>query len=235
MAFLAISFAFGCRRYVKSRQGFQWATGVQTFFWWIIPILFLIFDWNKLHILWVAPICFFSAQFLVIGGIPILSNVVMFATKMFLGIVLFGIEKPTDNSQPFNDSDADKIHFIKNLAKRRIMNDPIASMIGNIDDLSDTMILGLPEATIVYIVDTYQRLRRQGYSKNKSLEAIENHRASFGDSGALPSPLTLQNYIKYRLKIEHSEGAPISQEFIYGTIKEAVGFFAEEVESKDST
>jgi len=83
-AFLAISFAFGCRRYAKSGQEFQWTTGVQTFFWWIIATLFLIFDWNKLHILWIAPICFFSAQLLVLGGIPILSNFVMFATKGFL-------------------------------------------------------------------------------------------------------------------------------------------------------
>jgi len=121
------------------------------------------------------------------------------------------------------------------LAKRRVKDDPIASVLGNIDDLSDTMILGLPEATIVYIVDTYQLLRKQRSSENDALEAIENHRASLGDSGTLPSPLTLQNYIKYRLKIEHSGGAPISQDFINKAIKEAVEFCTERIESKRAT
>ena len=145
------------------------------------------------------------------------------------------IEKPADNSQPLDVSERDKIFFIRNLAKRRIMNNSvIASMPpGNIDNLPDTMILGLPEATIAYIVDTYLLLKRQGSSENDALKAIENHRASFGDSGTLPSPLTLQNYIKYRLKIEHSGGAPISQEFINRAIKEAVGFFTGEVELKE--
>lgn len=147
------------------------------------------------------------------------------------------IEKLADNSQPLVVSDRDKILFIRNLVKRRIMNNSVITSMppGNIDDLPDTMILGLPETTIVYIIDTYLLLRRQGSSENDALKAIENHRASFGDSETLPSPLTLQNYIKYRLKIEHSGGVPISQKFINRAIKEAVGFFTEEVESKDST
>lgn len=94
IAFLAISFAFGCRTYAKTGEAFQWTTGVQTFFFWLIAILFLIFDWNKLHILWVTPVAFFGAQFLVIGGVPILSPIVLFVTKLFLNIILIGIKQP---------------------------------------------------------------------------------------------------------------------------------------------
>lgn len=93
--FLAISFAFSCRVYAKSGKEFQWATGVQTFFFWIIAILFLIFEWNKIHILWVAPTAFFVAQFLVLGRVPILSPLVLFVTRIFLNVVLIGIKKPS--------------------------------------------------------------------------------------------------------------------------------------------
>jgi hypothetical protein len=95
VAFLAVTFAWGCRSYAKSNQGFQWATGVQTFFLWVIAILFIYFEWNKLHILWVAPISFFSAQLFAIGGIPILSPIILLATRLFLAVILVGIEKPS--------------------------------------------------------------------------------------------------------------------------------------------
>ena len=94
VAFLAISFACGCRSYSKSGQGFQWTTGVQTFFWWVIAILFLIFEWNKLHMLWIAPILFFFAQLLVLGKVPLLSPIILFATRILFGIILIGVEKP---------------------------------------------------------------------------------------------------------------------------------------------
>jgi len=99
LAFLAVSFVFSCRVYAKSGKAFQWATGVQTLFFWIIAILFIVFGWNKLHILWVTPVAFLSSQFLVLGGIPILSPIILFATKIFLSIVLVGIKNPiTGNS-----------------------------------------------------------------------------------------------------------------------------------------
>lgn len=95
LVFLAISFVFSCRVYAKSGKEFQWATGVQTFFFWIIAILFFIFGWNKLHILWVVPAAFFVAQFLVLGRVPILSPLILFVTRIFLNIVLIGIKKPS--------------------------------------------------------------------------------------------------------------------------------------------
>lgn len=226
VAFLAVSFAWGCRSYSKSGQGFQWATGVQTFFWWVIAILFLIFEWNKLHMLWIAPTLFFSAQLLVLGRVPLLSPIILFATRMFLGIILIGVEKPEGLSTPLGPVNLNKIELIKNLAKMRVQNDPIASMLGNIDSLSETMLMGLPEATIVTIVETYWQLRNQELSDKEILEAIENHRASFGDAGTLPSQLTLSNYIKYRVRLEHSHGAPISDNFIDEAIQEATETFA---------
>jgi len=95
LAFLALSFVFSCRVYAKSGKEFQWATGVQTFFFCIIAILFLIFEWNKLHILWAVPVAFFVAQFLVFVRVSILSPLVLSVTRIFLNVVLVGIKKPS--------------------------------------------------------------------------------------------------------------------------------------------
>lgn len=164
VAFLAISFAWGCRSYSKSGQGFQWATGIQTFFYWIIAISFLIFKWNKLHILWIAPILFFSARMLVLSRVPFLSPIVLFATKMFLGIIIIGVKESEELSTPFGPVSSDKIELIRNLVRRRVQNDPIASMLGNINSLTESMLIGLPEATIVTIVETYWKMENQGLS-----------------------------------------------------------------------
>jgi len=107
-----------------------------------------------------------------------------------------------------------KIELIKTLAKKRVQDDPIASMLGDIDKLSKTMFMSLPEATIVTIVETWAILKRQGFGEEDVLKRIEAHRASFGDYGDLPKPLKLENYIKYRLELEHDHDALISEEFI---------------------
>jgi len=94
LVLLSFSLVLGCRNSAKSGKNFQWATGTQALFLFLIAILFLILDWKKLHILWIAPVAFFSAQFLVLGGTPILSPLALFFTRMFLNVVLVGIKKP---------------------------------------------------------------------------------------------------------------------------------------------
>ena len=89
-AYLALSFAYGCRRTVRSGRSFQWATAVQTFFWWVIAVVFLFAPFNKLHILWLLPVLFFGAQFLVHSRIPILTPVILFLTRIFMALALFG-------------------------------------------------------------------------------------------------------------------------------------------------
>lgn len=96
VAYLAVTFAYGCRRYAATGQGFQWATAVQTFFWWLISVVFLLTSLNKLHIIWLLPVGFFSAQFIALGGVPILSSAIRFATRMFMGLILVGVRKAPD-------------------------------------------------------------------------------------------------------------------------------------------
>ncbi|MDW8356228.1 MAG: hypothetical protein RMK57_17045, partial [Bryobacterales bacterium] len=77
VVYVALSFAYGCRQYIASGQGFTWTTGVLTLFWWVIALFFLVTDVNKLHIIWLVPVAFVLAQFIGIVGIPVISPLVM--------------------------------------------------------------------------------------------------------------------------------------------------------------
>lgn len=93
VAYVAVTFAYGCRVYAASGEGFQWATAIQTFFSWCIALAFLVGPWNKLHILWLGPLAYLAAPYLVLARIPVLSPVVMFVTRSFMAVVLAGVKK----------------------------------------------------------------------------------------------------------------------------------------------
>ena len=118
---------------------------------------------------------------------------------------LFGGDKPS------------KIELIKNLAKERIRTDPLAERMGfsesMIDSLGAMQLMGIPEAAIVTIVETYALSLKSGAPEEAILNHIENHRSQLG-AGTLPVPLNLVNYIKYRIAIEHAHGVSISEQFI---------------------
>ncbi len=112
--------------------------------------------------------------------------------------------------------------LIKRLAKERVKNDPLAVTMGfnesMIDSLGTMELMGIPEAAIVTIIETYALSLKSGAPEEAVLHHIENHRSQIG-SGSMPEPLNLVNYIKYRLEIEHGHGAPISEHFIAHAIK----------------
>lgn len=131
--------------------------------------------------------------------------------------------------QPQKFSHEKKINLIISLAKKRIYSDPFLKQryeednIEKIEKWPEILLMSIPEANIVSIVETYWMMKHQTKdSDRKILDAIEQHRKTFfPESGPMPSPLTLSNYIKYRLNIELSHGVPISNEFIDQAIKEA--------------
>ena len=168
----------------------------------------------------------------------------MYALRFFVGsaVCTFGIvfgfgffenlfpsitKQAIAESQKFTH--AKKFTLIRQLAKIRIQNDPILKKkyegrnVPSIDDLPEIVLLGLPEGTIVSIVESYWMMKDMTTKSDKDiLEAIEHHRKTlFPESGPMPSPLTLSNYVKYRLNVEHSHGVPISNEFIDNCIKKA--------------
>lgn len=90
----------------------------------------------------------------------------------------------------------------------------------------DVALMGVPEATIVVNVESYVSLKRQGLDDRAIFARIEAHRATLGATGVLPSPLTLESYIEYRLKLDHPVGTPMPPGFVRRAIQRSLEFFS---------
>ena len=150
--------------------------------------------------------------------------------SLFCLLYIFNTIACAQHSQQSQDfSEAKKMKLIRSLLKKRIYSDPylkqryINEDVPRIEDIPETALIGLPEGTIVTIVETYwMKKKSSSLSDKEILEGFERLRKNvFPRSGRMPSPLTLSNHIKYRLKIEHSEGHPLSDKFIDEAIEEA--------------
>ena len=103
-----------------------------------------------------------------------------------------------------------KIDIIKKYVKKKITGDPSAPLsISDVDSMPEEILMGLPESTAFWIVENYWLHKKQGFGDKDTFQAIENHRSNLGEeSGILPTPLNLENYVKYRVKLEHQDGSP---------------------------
>jgi hypothetical protein len=97
-AAFALSWTYGLRTYTKNWLPVPIATAVQAFFFSAIAVVFLFVGHSKLHILWIAPVCFVASFFLTMGNIPILSPVVKWFTGLFVEIVLIGLKRPNEGA-----------------------------------------------------------------------------------------------------------------------------------------
>lgn len=120
-------------------------------------------------------------------------------------------------SSMFGGGRPSKNDLIRALAKQRVRKDPTASAMGfneqMVDSLGTMQLAGLPESTIATIVETYAMLKKHGAADHEIFARIEAHRSSIG-SGKTPNPLDLESYTQYRVELEHSDGAPISEEHV---------------------
>ena len=111
----------------------------------------------------------------------------------------------------------DKIKWIRAFVKKRVIQDPRAIVYGlspaMVEQLPPEVLLGLPEGTLVTIVETFAALKSQGVPDSEALQRIERHRSMIG-SGAMPAPLSLESYIEYRVSLEHSNAEPLLEEHI---------------------
>ena len=121
-----------------------------------------------------------------------------------------------------------KMDLVRRMLKARLRADPIAALLGAgpevVDATNDVELMGTPEATIATIVETHATMKRQGVPEAQILELIENHRSMIG-SDRMPSPLTLRSYIRYRVSLEHSASAPVSDASLDSSIQETRVFF----------
>ena len=111
----------------------------------------------------------------------------------------------------------DRLKLVRSFVKKRVIQDPIASLHGYspemVDQLPPAVLLGLPEATLVLIVESFAALRKLGASESEALKRIEAHRSAVAP-GRMPASASLEQYVAYRLSLEHSGGGPISHEHI---------------------
>jgi hypothetical protein len=104
-----------------------------------------------------------------------------------------------------------------------------------VDGMADIAVTGTPEGTIVTIVETYLGMKKQGLTDSQAFGLIEEFRTkmytliegsgSMRRAGIMPSAPTLRSYIRYRVSLEHSDGAPVSDESMDTSIREALVFF----------
>jgi hypothetical protein len=119
----------------------------------------------------------------------------------------------------------DKNELVKVLVRLRIRNDPMARQMGFdetiVHSLAPDQIAGLPESTILTIVETWAILRKKKILDSEIFSRIEQHRSQAFPLGQMPSPLTLTTYVKYRLRLEHAHGLPLDDSFVDAAIATA--------------
>lgn len=112
VALLSLWGVFNNRNKIKSGHNFNFATGMVIFFMWIIAVLFLVFDWNKIHILWLLTVMLFPIPFLVLEKIPLLSPFFIFTTEIFWSIALIGINiEPSEENENEEESDEENLNM----------------------------------------------------------------------------------------------------------------------------
>ena len=106
----------------------------------------------------------------------------------------------------FGQTKSSALDLARMLLRRRISEDPNAKANGftpsMADKLTEDQLAGLAEATISHIVEAIAKLTLKHYDEELAITQVEQHRRRIG-YGALPSPLTVQSYVSYRLAIEY--------------------------------
>lgn len=138
-----------------------------------------------------------------------------------------GGKKIGNNDVQERDSAMIPAKIARRLLARRIAEDPQARAEGfnqqMVDRLSDLEMSGLPESTIATIVSSIADMRQSGIDTKDAILRIEQHRSQIG-AGALPDPINIENYIRYRITIEYP-GISVEESHIVFCIDSAMHYF----------
>jgi hypothetical protein len=104
---------------------------------------------------------------------------------------------------------SEKLLLVRKLLEERTKGSLFGRMFLNVNYVDDTPLMGCPEGTIATIVESYYMLREQGASDEAAVAAIEDHRSNL-ISGNLRGRLALEDYVRYRVRLEHRNGRQIS-------------------------
>ena len=122
-----------------------------------------------------------------------------------------------------------KENLIRTLVKKRVAGDVFADAVGAtpkaVDELAPEIVISLPEATIVSIVEAWTQGRSRQIPEEHVFQFIEAHR-SMAAQGKPPASPTLNSYVSYRVNLEHGHAhPPLSAAHIEHCVREARRFF----------
>ncbi len=95
-AYLAYNFASGVRNWSKAGKRVTEAGVVQSFLFLLIAIVFLVTSWNKINIIWLIPVVIVGGNFIALGGIPIVSPLIMFCATFYKSLLVGGLREELD-------------------------------------------------------------------------------------------------------------------------------------------
>jgi len=127
----------------------------------------------------------------------------------------------------------DKLNLIRELVKSRMKNvSYLVEFLYEIDQMSYNELYSLPDSSIVDIVESYKKFKSMGLSDIEAFNRIEDIRSTLAGRCKLPTPLTLNNYIKCRLNHDldfFSIGFParnsFNDEYFDKSIEKVLAFF----------
>jgi hypothetical protein len=108
---------------------------------------------------------------------------------------------------------SEKLLLVRKLLEERTKGSLFGRMFLNVNYVDEATLIGCPEGTIATIVESYYVLREQGASSEVAVSAIEDHRSNL-IPGNLRGSLALEDYVRYRIRLEHRSGRQISDKDI---------------------
>ena len=157
-------------------------------------------------------------------------DIVKYCQEKLNGNPILEDDNPILKDRPLK---VDKPALIRSLVHKRISENPITKGMGwgemfkeNTNQLSSMQLLAVPEGSIVTMVETYVIQKNKGMTDRDIFMMMENHRSMGYSSARLPEPLTLESFIKYRIKLEtQGLSMPIDEKFIDFAIKAAMSAY----------
>jgi hypothetical protein len=98
----------------------------------------------------------------------------------------------------------EKMWLVRKLLGERTKQSLFGRLFLNVQKMDDAIVMKAPEGTIVTIVEMYYVVRKAGASADEAFAIIENRRSMMRPS-KMPPCATLDNYVTYRVRLEHRE------------------------------
>ncbi|HTQ30118.1 MAG TPA: hypothetical protein VMI53_02820 [Opitutaceae bacterium] len=132
-------------------------------------------------------------------------------------------------------SNQERIVLIKRLIRLRCdhsleAREVFATMGTNLEDFDDTIVLGMPEASIMSIVEQYLTGREFGATDDIAIPFLNQSHATLLSLAGLnlpevTPPYSLERYLVHYLEHIHSHGVPVDPSFVPIAIREVKAFY----------